>query len=606
MKTFIKFIFVISLIILIQNSYAQVGINATGAAPAANAMLDVSSTTKGLLMPRMTTIQRNTLTAIATDGLTVYDTDTKSYWYYRSLPVGWVEVSTGGVSPWAISGNNIRNTNTGNVGINTVSPLYALHVTANNQYGIYSTATETGIEQVAGVYGKAISPTPVPYSAGVRGESTSTNYNGIGVIGIHSGSGWGVAGFIKEEGASGVGYAAGVFGASGYPVTGGGTGGFGVYGFNNNTGGIAGYFNNNNISGNSKALKTDGKIQFAGIGEAVGKVLTSDASGNATWSNLPANANTWAVSGADISNTNTGNVGIGTVAPTAKLMIENTGAVSANSSSTDSFLRLKLTNDNYFGWMRYENSSGTRHFSQKFHLYSPSASDNSYSLYYGLDQLFNIKGDGRFGLNVANPADLLHLSPISATGDVYTRISSTTGLTGLRLQNNAGDWAMYSNEFSKLFLGYSANNFVSTAEVITIEPTGADFNFLPSTNNQVNLGTAGSRWKTLNTNRLDVAGFSKLGDDPATPSIKMKKLTVTNGAAGITSSFAHSLSQSKILSVSVFINANTGNDIAPRSTYPGFEYDMYVSSTSVVIRNIVGNDAGIAGRPVRILITYEE
>ena len=34
----------------------NVGINSTGAAPDASAMLDVSSTTKGFLMPRMTTI----------------------------------------------------------------------------------------------------------------------------------------------------------------------------------------------------------------------------------------------------------------------------------------------------------------------------------------------------------------------------------------------------------------------------------------------------------------------------------------------------------------------------------------------------------------------
>jgi hypothetical protein len=91
------------------------------------------------------------------------------------------------------------------------------------------------------------------------------------------------------------------------------------------------------------------------------------------------------------------------------------------------------------------------------------------------------------------------------------------------------------------------------------------------------------------------------------PSVKMKKITVTNGAAGVQSAFPHGLIQSKILSVSVLINASvTGNDIAPRSTYANFEYDMFVSSTAINIRNIAGNDANIVGRPVRILITYEE
>ncbi|MCB0790641.1 MAG: hypothetical protein KDB97_02665, partial [Flavobacteriales bacterium] len=42
--------------------HAQLGVNATGAAPAPSAMLDISSTTQGLLPPRMTQAQR---TAIA-------------------------------------------------------------------------------------------------------------------------------------------------------------------------------------------------------------------------------------------------------------------------------------------------------------------------------------------------------------------------------------------------------------------------------------------------------------------------------------------------------------------------------------------------------------
>jgi hypothetical protein len=56
-------------------------------------------------------------------------------------------------------------------------------------------------------------------------------------------------------------------------------------------------------------------------GAAAGRVLTSDASGNASWQPLPPSATVWAVSGANIYNTNTGNVGIGTTAPAARLDI---------------------------------------------------------------------------------------------------------------------------------------------------------------------------------------------------------------------------------------------------------------------------------------------
>lgn len=45
---------------------AQVGVNATGADPDASAMLDVSSTDKGMLIPRLTTVQRNAIGSPAT------------------------------------------------------------------------------------------------------------------------------------------------------------------------------------------------------------------------------------------------------------------------------------------------------------------------------------------------------------------------------------------------------------------------------------------------------------------------------------------------------------------------------------------------------------
>jgi hypothetical protein len=48
---------------------AQVGIGGT---PNANAELDVQSTTKGALLPRMTTTQMNALTAV--EGMEVYNT----------------------------------------------------------------------------------------------------------------------------------------------------------------------------------------------------------------------------------------------------------------------------------------------------------------------------------------------------------------------------------------------------------------------------------------------------------------------------------------------------------------------------------------------------
>ena len=101
-------------------SHAQVGINASGIAPAVSAMLDLNSTTKGLLIPRMTDAQRIAIIAPA-NGLMVYQTNVngplspEGYWYYDGLLVAWVPVVGGGL-PWTLVGNAGTNPATDYVG----------------------------------------------------------------------------------------------------------------------------------------------------------------------------------------------------------------------------------------------------------------------------------------------------------------------------------------------------------------------------------------------------------------------------------------------------------------------------------------------------------
>lgn len=61
---------------------AQVTINNTDADPDPSAMLDISSIDKGLLMPRLTTNERDSINSPAT-GLLVFDTDENSFFYYN-------------------------------------------------------------------------------------------------------------------------------------------------------------------------------------------------------------------------------------------------------------------------------------------------------------------------------------------------------------------------------------------------------------------------------------------------------------------------------------------------------------------------------------------
>ncbi len=112
-----KFFLAFTLLILFAfNStiHAQVGINSDNSDPDASAMLDVKSTDRGLLIPRMTSTQRGDISSPA-NGLLVYDTSTSSFWYYNTE---WVELTSGDDLHWEIlSGTNISNTNAGNVGI---------------------------------------------------------------------------------------------------------------------------------------------------------------------------------------------------------------------------------------------------------------------------------------------------------------------------------------------------------------------------------------------------------------------------------------------------------------------------------------------------------
>ncbi len=82
-----SFISLIIILMLINpNAFAQVAINTDGSDPSNMAMLDISATTKGLLIPRMTTYQRNkfedNLTA-AEQGMLVYDTETNCFYFYN-------------------------------------------------------------------------------------------------------------------------------------------------------------------------------------------------------------------------------------------------------------------------------------------------------------------------------------------------------------------------------------------------------------------------------------------------------------------------------------------------------------------------------------------
>ncbi len=100
-----------------------VAINTDGSAPDANAMLDVKSTNKGFLLPRMTQFQRLALTPV--NGLLVYETSTNRLYQYQDG--AWQYFINN--SFWTKSATRDRLYN-GNdsIGIGTSTPDEKLHV----------------------------------------------------------------------------------------------------------------------------------------------------------------------------------------------------------------------------------------------------------------------------------------------------------------------------------------------------------------------------------------------------------------------------------------------------------------------------------------------
>jgi len=195
MKKFILLFFV--LLWSISNT-AQIGIGTT--APDASAALEVVSTSKGILIPRMTQVQKVAIAAPAT-GLLVYQIDgTTGYYYYNGT--GWV--TFGGGAGWALTGNTgtndainvlgttdaqdfiigtngnevIRVASSGNVGLNTTTPTAKLHVVS---------AVPAAILFNDGFEDNTISPFTTGGNANWITTNTAGEFN-LGTLGVKSGN----------------------------------------------------------------------------------------------------------------------------------------------------------------------------------------------------------------------------------------------------------------------------------------------------------------------------------------------------------------------------------------------------------------------------------
>lgn len=99
-----NFLAALAIVFGLNAAYAQNNVGIGTTTPNANAILEMQSTTQGVLVPRMTTVQRNAI-ATPSEGLLVYDIDVNCFFFYESATASWLSLcNAGGVGPQGPAG----------------------------------------------------------------------------------------------------------------------------------------------------------------------------------------------------------------------------------------------------------------------------------------------------------------------------------------------------------------------------------------------------------------------------------------------------------------------------------------------------------------------
>lgn len=165
------------------------GISEASITPDASAILELRSTLRGLLVPRMTNAQRTTLAATAVQGLLVYDTQDNLFYYYNG---GWQAIFSG-TSPLAVASGGTGVASFG--GTNTV-----LYTTSANTLSSIATANG-GVLNTNGTGVPSITATPTLGVAGATLGTLSLSGNTSGTISIRPQAAAGTYNFNLPAGA---------------------------------------------------------------------------------------------------------------------------------------------------------------------------------------------------------------------------------------------------------------------------------------------------------------------------------------------------------------------------------------------------------------------
>jgi hypothetical protein len=204
MKT--KLFFIIACAIFFIDVNAQNTFPSTGAAgigttsPNSSSLLEVKSTTKGVLIPRMTLTQRNAIASPAT-GLLIYQTNsTPGFYYYNGT--AWTAVTQ--KKGWSLIGNSGTSPSTNFIGTTDAQPLM---FRVNNQnsgdidynlgtaaFGYLALSSNTGVSNTAMGYQAGNSNTSGQYNTAIgtsalTGNKTGVNNTASGAFALYASTG---------------------------------------------------------------------------------------------------------------------------------------------------------------------------------------------------------------------------------------------------------------------------------------------------------------------------------------------------------------------------------------------------------------------------------
>ncbi len=577
-----RHVFLIAALIAPLCLLAQGNVGINNPTPDVSALLDLTSTSKGLLMPRMSTAQRVAITTPAT-GLLVFDITLNAFYYFDGAV--WSPLASGSAG-WGTTGNIGTSVATHFVGttdntpfsfrVNNVHAGRIDHLTENVSFG----------RRAGGALTSGTNNTLVGDSAGrsvtmgfrntcvgaTAGASVNSGFDNT-IVGAEAGrplttggSNTLIGSFAGNALMSGfsntmLGYAAGRS-----ITTGNANIGLGIYAGGANVAG-----NNNIAIGTYSAYSASGGHQNIAIGYSAGYV-TSTASNTIA---IGTNAGYW--------NNGANNISIGENAAQFNMTgIDNTiigaNAGQVNTASKNTFLGSSAgvvnstgADNTFIGTAAgFTNTTGSQNTFLGRSAGRMNAGGGS-----------NTMLGSQAGLNTGSGANNVFVG-------MNTGLANTTGAQNTYVGSLAGGAAGLTKATA---LGYNAQ--VTTSNTLVLGGTGAD---------AVNVGIG----TTAPQAELEVNGFTMLGSNA--PKVKMLKLTGTTAPTQLGAAvLPHGLVFTKILSVDTWVELSPGAWIHEGYTQTANAlFNVQIQTTTINIINVNGQSANVLSKPVKVLITYEE